>query len=163
MKQIYSLACLIPCIALAGIRAENSPTGGLALRLDIEDFLTDQQGVVSPERIAKTQTGRLVSIYRTDGFCYKGQITSIEEGEGYLKVFGNVVNSSDISFGFYLVKGGHFAGAILDKKENITYVLEFSAVHKGYIFVRSTKYDKPSPSSGKSSIYDDCSSLFKLT
>jgi hypothetical protein len=163
MKRLFTIIYLIPSMAAAGMRDAASVKAGLALRLDIEDFLTDKQGVASAERVANTQVGRLVSIYRTDGYCYKGQITSEEEGEGYFKVFGKVLNSPDITFGFYIVKGGHFAGAILDKKENTTYVLEFSPAHKGYIFVKSTKYDKATTNSKDKSIYDDCSVLEKLT
>jgi hypothetical protein len=98
--------------------------------------------VVSPEQVANVPVGKLVCIYLPTGACYHGQITEIEESSEHYKVYGKIFDKEDSSFGFALVKGGHFAGAIVHRKENITYAMEFSKEHKGYIFLRSTQYDK---------------------
>lgn len=143
MKRTIAILLACPAMCFSGIK-EQDIIPGLKLRLDAQLQVTDKNGVALPNQIVAATVGKLVTVYRTDGFKYDGQITEIEESSEYLKVYGKFLNVEDSSFGFVLAKGGHFAGAIVERKENKTYVLEFSAEHKGFIFVRSFKHDKPS-------------------
>jgi hypothetical protein len=146
MKYTISLF-LYPAMLMAGMSVDKpAPTiPGLRLLLEQETFLTDKTGVAIPNQIINVPIGKSVILYRTDGTCYKGTVTEIEEGDNYFKLYGKINNLDEgASFGFIMAKGGNFAGAIIEKKSNKTYVLEFSSEHKGFVFVLSTKYDKPS-------------------
>jgi hypothetical protein len=144
MKAIAAILLLLGAQTTdAGIKSEEKIIPGLKLRIEGEVPLTDNNGVVIPSQIIKMQVGKLVSIYRTDSFCYRGQVTEIEESAETLKVYGQILNVPGSKFGFVMARGGQFAGAIIESKENKTYVLEFSLPHKGFIFMRSTKHEKP--------------------
>jgi hypothetical protein len=114
----------------------------MGLTLDQEYQITDSFGVVIPGQLVYAKAGNTVKIKRTDGFVYTGKITDIQEEEGSFKVYGQIDNVDDSFFGFSIAKGGVFAGAIVERAANKTYVLEFSLEHKGYIFLRTLKYDK---------------------
>lgn len=131
--------------ASAAIKADESVSRipGFKLQLDEENYLSNNLGVISPIQVAKAQLGRLVKVYRTDGFCYEGRITEIEESDTFLKVYGVINNVKDSHFAFVLMKGGIFVGALIEDKGTKTYVLEFSKDHEGYVLVLSHKYDKP--------------------
>jgi hypothetical protein len=146
MKNKLNIAAAIlavPSLCLAGVKAEEQIIPGLKLRIDSECYLTDKNGVAIPEQIIGVAVGKLVALYRTDGFCYHGQVTEIEEGADFYKVYGKILNCEDSGFGFALHKGGFFSGAIRERQANITYVLEYSPAHKGFVFIRSYKHDKP--------------------
>jgi hypothetical protein len=145
MKAIVTTLLLLGAQTLdAGIKTEEKIIPGLKLRIEGEIPLTDNNGVVIPSQVIKLEVGKLVSMYRTDLFCYKGQITEIEESAEALKIYGKILNVPESRFGFILARGGNFAGAIVEGDENNrTYVLEFSPSHKGFVFIRNTKYEKP--------------------
>jgi hypothetical protein len=130
--------------SLAGLSADNSKVPGFKLQLAEETYLTDLNGLVSPEQVSRVELGRRVRIYRTDGFCYIGRVTSIEESESAYKVYGKVDNVVETHFGFVLAKGGIFAGAVIEISNSKTYVVELSEAHKGFVLQLSSKYDKPS-------------------
>lgn len=114
----------------------------LGLSLDQDYHITDSNGVVIPGQLVYATTGATVTIKRTDGFLYIGKITEVQETPEGFKVYGQIDNVDDSFFGFSISKGGVFAGAIVERTANKTYVLEFSLEHKGYIFLRTLKYDK---------------------
>jgi hypothetical protein len=145
MKCIPVLLLLLGAQTLdAGIKAEEKIIPGLKLRIEGEVPLTDNNGVVIPSQVIKLEVGKLVSLYRTDLFCYKGQVTEIEESAEALKIYGKILNVPESRFGFILAKGGNFAGAVVEgDANNRVYVLEFSSTHKGFILTRNTKYEKP--------------------
>ena len=126
----------------AGVIAERTRVPGFKLQLAEEEYLTTEYGVVIPAQVAKLEIGRAVKFYRTDGFCYRGRINEIEEAETYYKVYGSINNKENTQFGFAMVKGGIFTGAVVEKEGGVVYVLEFSDAHKGYVFVRSFKHEK---------------------
>jgi len=146
MKTITTALCLVVAnMTLAGINLEqkSSAVPGFKLQLDQETYFTDTQGKADPGIIVHTPIGKSVRIYRTDGFCYTGTVTEIEDGETYFKIYGTIHNVEGALFGFVLAKGGVFAGAVVEKEKENTYVLEYSRAHKGYVLFRSTKYNKP--------------------
>lgn len=155
MKISLFALCLCTPAVFAGIKPNEQTQPDLKLRIEGTTYLTDRQGLVIPEQVINVTVGRLVAIYRTDGFCYSGQITEIQEAPGVYKIFGKILNTDDpaAGFGFAINKGGFFSGAIREQKSNVTYVLEFNPIHKGFIFVRSTKYDKPSAETKEKSDY----------
>jgi hypothetical protein len=144
-ELLLALSVLGVTNSSASIKADESVSKvpGFKLQINEESYFSDKLGVVSPEQVANAQIGRLVKIYRTDGFCYEGRITEIEESKEYLKVYGVISNVKDSHFGFVMVKGGIFAGALIEEKGLKTYVLEFSKEYNGYILMLSHKYDKP--------------------
>ena len=158
MKRLLPLLLLLPSTGMA-IAKEREVIPGLKLRIEAQIQLTDKNGVAIPSQIIKAIVGQLATIYRTDGFKYDAQITEIEESDDQLKVYGKALNTEDTNFGFVMARGGHFAGAIVEKKDNKTYVLEFSEAHKGFIFVRSYKHDKPAAGYKKEHIPADWSAI----
>jgi hypothetical protein len=115
---------------------------GFKLSIDNFLYLTDTNGVALPEQVINAQIGKSIKIYRTDGFCYDGMITEIQESDDLYKIYGLINNVDDASFGFVIAKGGVFAGAVVEKKNAKTYVLEFSPRHKGYVFNLTNRYNK---------------------
>ena len=138
-----SLFFIVASSTLGGI-AKKDEVPGYKLQLAEETYLTDKNGVASPGQIINVQLGRSVRLYRTDGFCYTGQVTEIEESADTYKVYGSISNVDGGRFGFVLAKGGVFAGAVLDVKNDIVYVMEMSALYKGYVLVRSFRHNKDS-------------------
>lgn len=129
----------------AGVDKDHSPSvvAGFKLRLDQEAYFTDLHGKADPNIIVHTPIGKSVRIYRTDGFCYTGTVTEIDESGSHFKIYGVINNVAQTKFGFVLAKGGVFAGAVIEYENECTYVLEFSAAHQGYVLCRSTKHNKP--------------------
>lgn len=143
MKVVYLLSLLLASQihVAAGIKSDVVVPGD-KLQLNTYLYFTDNNGLALPSEIAKATVGKLVKIYRTDGFCYEGKITEIEESDDALKVYGDVHSSPGVSFGFAMAKGGKFAGAVIDKEKDLTYVLAFSEAHKGYVLIRAYKFEK---------------------
>ena len=150
MKIISTLLALISITqtSLGSLRVEekNIPQIKLPdlnkLKLNQEVFLTDLNGVVNPKTVMLLQVGDNIKLYRTDGTLYTGIVTETKEGDDTLQIFGKFNNVPDVSFGFVLARGGIFAGAIVDTKNDKTYTLELSTPHKGYVFLYSFKYEK---------------------
>ena len=143
IKSILLLLFLVPQLVLAGLVSDSPVPPGFKLQLEQESMLTDKNGIILFSQIIKVPVGKSILIYRPDGFCYKGIVTEIEEGDGFFKIYGKLHNV-DAGFGFVMHKGGNFAGAIKEHKNLKTYVAEFDVLRKGFVFVYSTKYDKPS-------------------
>jgi poly(A) polymerase Pap1 len=138
------LKSLLILITLTFASLATIPLPEFKFKLDLEKPLTDTLGVAVPALVAGSQVGDNIIIFRPDKVCYKGRVTSIEETSDTLKVYGDVYDKEGgTSFGFVMAKGGVFAGAIVDKKNNRVYVLEFSPEHKGYIFKESLVHRKP--------------------
>jgi hypothetical protein len=112
------------------------------LKLNQEIHLTDNLGIVNIKLVSLLQVGDCVKMYRPDGTLYTGKVTETIEEEGILKIYGTIDNIPDCQFGFAFAKGGIFAGAIVEKKNDKVYALELNEVAKGFIFVFTTKYDK---------------------
>lgn len=113
------------------------------LQLNQETLLTDTNGVINVKQITSVEVGKQVKIYRTDGVSYTGNVTSIEESPSHYKVYGAITSVPDTYFGFSLIKGGTFVGAVVEQANERTYVAEFSLDHKGFVLLRSFKYQRP--------------------
>ncbi len=59
---------------------------------------------------------------------------TVLEAEEQIKIFGDTLNIENGGFGFIFTKKGDIAGAIVLKKENITYVVKPNPIKPGYIF-----------------------------
>lgn len=128
--------------AVAGLVAEQK-VAGFKLQLEEEVYLSDPSGVLILKQMMGVQIGRLVRIYRTDGAYYQGRVTEIEETDTAYKIYGTIHSVEGAKFGFVLAKGGVFAGAVVEIKSQVVYAVEFSEAHKGFILMRTHKYDKP--------------------
>jgi hypothetical protein len=128
--------------AVAGLVAEQK-VAGFKLQLEEEVYLSDPTGVLIPKQMMTVQIGRLVRIYRTDGTFYQGRVTEIEETDTTYKIYGTIHSVEGAKFGFVLAKGGVFAGAVVEIKSQVVYAVEFSEAYKGFVLVRTHKYDKP--------------------
>ena len=113
------------------------------LQINQETLLTDTNGVINLSQIASLTVNKQVKIYRSDGTVYTGRVTEIEETPSHYKVFGTISNIPDSYFGFSLISGGTFVGAIVEKTTDHIYTAEFSLDHKGFILLRSFKYSRP--------------------
>jgi hypothetical protein len=142
MKLNLLCAFILTCSTFsANAGLSQSPLDKLSIENEI--FLTTRDGVALPEQLAKATIGKLVKIYRTDGVCYDGKITEIEESRDFLKVYGETYNAPFVKFGFVLARGGNFAGAVLDNNVDYVYVLEFSEAYKGFVLKKTYRYNKP--------------------
>jgi hypothetical protein len=140
-SAICLAAALVSYAALASVKKEEPVVPEYKLQLEEELYFTDKNGVALPEQIIKAKLGNLVRIYKTDGFYYEGKITEIEEDGDVYKVYGDITNIAGARFGFGLAKGGKFAGAVIEREKEITYVLEFDAAYKGFVLRRSYTRD----------------------
>jgi hypothetical protein len=136
MKKAHILFISFAAIAQLYIEAS-------LLQINQEVLLTDTTGVINVRQISSVEVGKQVKIYRTDGVAYTGKVTEIEESSTSYKVYGTITNVADAYFGFSLIKGGTFVGAVVEQASNSTYVAEFSLEHKGFILLRSFKHDRP--------------------
>ena len=112
------------------------------LKLNQEVIISDVNGVINPKSVSLLQIGDYIRLCRPDGTIYTGRVTETVEEEGSLRIYGDINNVSDCQFGFAFAKGGFFAGAIIERKNDKIYALELSEAHKGFIFVYSAKYNK---------------------
>lgn len=120
------------------------PLPEFRFKIDLEKQLTNELGVVGPAQVAACQVGDHVIIRKEDGVIYKGKVTEIEETQDMIKIYGDLYDKeNELNFGFIMAKGGTFAGAIVNKKKNKVYVLEFSIEQKGYVFRESLVHRKP--------------------
>ena len=143
MKTSVLTAIALLVLTSSGTAIKKEEIEARSLNLERETYFTDTTGKALPERMIKIQVGKLVRIYRTDGFHYTGKITEIDESNNYFKIYGVVFNVPDTQFGFVMSKGGVFAGAVVEPDKDYAYVLEYSDIHKGFVLVKSTKYNKP--------------------
>lgn len=127
----------LPLSLDAGLASQTTTVPGFKLKLNEELYFSDKNGVFLLDQVCGAEIGRQVKIYRTDGFCYSGRITEIEESETIYKVYGTVSNVDNTQFGFVMAKGGIFAGAVVEKTAGTTYVLELDEHAKGFVLVRS--------------------------
>ena len=143
-RTIITASLLTPIVLFGSIKETlENPTPNLnKLRINQEVYLTDTQGIVNPKTVSVLQVGDNVRIYRPDGTLYIGLVTETKEEEGSLRIYGKINNVEDTQFGFAFATGGHFAGAIIERKNDRIYALELSEAHKGFIFLYTTKYDK---------------------
>lgn len=132
---VASLA--LPLSLGAGLTSQTSAVPGFKLKINEELYFSDKTGVFLLDQVGSSEIGRLVKIYRTDGFCYSGRITEIEESETIFKVYGAINNVDNTQFGFVMAKGGIFVGAVVEKTSGTTYVLELNEQAKGFVLVRS--------------------------
>jgi hypothetical protein len=110
------------------------------LAIDQELFLSDKNGVVKAAAIAKAAAGTMIKLYKTDGTFYTGVVSLVKEDNEAFEIQGTI-NNCNASFGFKLIKGGSFVGAVVEHEAKKTYVLEFSLPHKGFILVQTLKYN----------------------
>jgi hypothetical protein len=133
MKAILS-SLLLTFLPLSIIEKDNSTK----LSLSEEKYVTDRSGVANPNIIIRLVPSNNIKMYLIDGTELIGLVTSVEEVQGEsFKVYGEIQNKKNSGFGFLMKKTGEFAGAILMKDENLTYVLNYSEESKGYIFIKT--------------------------
>lgn len=144
IKSILLAGLLIPITLLGS--AKEAPKLVVPdvnkLKLNQEIALTDNLGIVNIKLVSLLQVGDYIKMYRPDGSLYTGRVTETIEEDNVLKIYGTIDNVSDCQFGFAFARGGIFAGAIVEKKNDKVYALELNEVAKGFIFVFTTKYDK---------------------
>lgn len=136
-----TLKYIIPSILLMG-----SPlTMGITeepklplLSLEQEIYLTNKVGVANPNSVIRLKPRDNIIIYLTDGTVLKGIVTKTEDiNKEIFKVFGDIQNKENTGFGFVLTKDGIFAGAVVCRNEDITYVLKYSKEAEGFIFFKT--------------------------
>jgi hypothetical protein len=131
MKIKLLLLYFLLSLSLLGL---NLNEGGLSL--------TNPDGKLNTAILANIKTADKIIIKRADGFVYKAEITQVEESPDYFKIWGKMYNQEETFFGITLNRGGILAGAISEFKTGKVYVLEFSQLHEGFIFLYSTLHSK---------------------
>jgi hypothetical protein len=132
-NNILILTCtLIPLLSFGSAKSDPIKS---QLRLDQETFVTDKNGVANPNIIINLIPGQNIRIYLPNGKFFTGIVKSTEMvDDRQFKVFGELHGEEEIGFGFCMIKGGIFAGAICYKNTLETYTLEFSKESAGYVF-----------------------------
>lgn len=145
MKQTLSIILLSASCCFAGVKLDDKQNKipGFRLQLEEEMYLSDSFGVLLPKQIMSAALGRMVRIYKTDGGYYQGRVTEIVTDDTSYKVYGVINNVDGAKFGFVLSKEGVFAGAVVETKNENVYAVEFSEAHKGYVLLKTHKYDRP--------------------
>ena len=135
-----ALIAILPLLIAQSDKKSELPKQPFSLKLNQETYLTDTKGVANPSTIIGLTPGDAVRIYFTDGTHFTAMVRETSmHADGIFKVFGEMINPSDAGFGFVLTKDGTFAGAIVQRKQNIVHKLGYDEDAKGYVF----KYDKP--------------------
>jgi len=95
-------------------------------------------GTINLQLVVNLQPGELVNFTLINGKNYLFLVKSLElsEVEKSIRIYGECLNAEDSSFGFVFTKQGDIAGAIVFRKENITYAVRLNEAFKGYIFER---------------------------
>ena len=134
MKSLILLALLASSIAK---QAQPELPKYPQLKLDQESYLTDTQGVLNPQVIISLRPGDNIRIYLTDGTLFQGLVkeTSLTDNSVF-KVFGDISSHKNTGFGFCITKDGIFAGAVVQRDQEIQHTVTESVPHKGYILTR---------------------------
>lgn len=129
-----ALIALLPLLITQEVDSSiNKPP--FSIKLDQEVYLTDTLGVANPNTIIRTKPGDSVRIYFSDGTYFSAIVKTTEmSDQGVFKVFGEMTSPKNTGFGFVLSKDGVFAGAVVQRDQDITHQLLFDEVRKGYIF-----------------------------
>ena len=108
------------------------------LKLDQENHLTDQYGVLNPTVIIKLIPSNNVKIHLADGTVLTGIVkeTNIENNEIF-KIFGEITKKTNTGFGFVLTKDGIFGGAVVFRDTDETHTVQYSEEAKGHVLVKS--------------------------
>lgn len=95
-------------------------------------------GTINLQLVVNLKPGELVSFTLVNGKNYLFIVKSLEvsDVEKSIRIYGECLNAEDSSFGFVFTKQGDIAGAIVLRKENITYAVRLNEAFKGYIFER---------------------------
>lgn len=136
---LLAIATLISSNCFGGVKSEEIPKQPFSsLKLNQETYLTDTNGILNPKMLLGLIPSNSVKIYFTDGTVLTGLVkeTEIFNNEIY-KVFGEITNKNNVGFGFVLTKEGTFAGAIVFRDTNETYVVKYSEELKEFILVKS--------------------------
>lgn len=106
-----------------------------SLKLDQITYLTDTKGVANPNTIIQTKPGDSVRIYFTNGTYFSAIVkeTSMQDN-GVFKVFGEMTSPDNTGFGFVLTRDGTFAGAVVQRTEDVTHQLMYDEILKGHVF-----------------------------
>lgn len=138
---VYALTCATT--AFSGVTKqtdEQLPQNGIdKIQIDTFKFLTDKNGSFLPEQLFQVPIGSKVKIYRTDGFCYEGKVLQIDKSSEMYKIVGTFDNCKDAGFGIAILSNGTCHGTILERDKNEKYMLEFSAAHKGWVFMKTVE------------------------
>jgi hypothetical protein len=105
------------------------------LELANEVILTTDQGVFIPCQLLEAKLGKQVKIYRPDGFCYIGKVTSLTRTKTSFKILGQITNLNDAGFGFAVTSDGKIAGAVLEQKTKKLYVLAYATEANCFILI----------------------------
>lgn len=131
MKVLIAILPLL--IARSADKPDNKPP--FSLKLDQETYLTDTNGLANPNTIIRLKPGDSVRIYFTDGSYFTALVKETEMQEsGVFKVFGEMTSHSNTGFGFVLTRDGTFAGAVVQRTQDITHQLLYDEALKGYVF-----------------------------
>lgn len=109
-------------------------------RIDQEKFVSDKTGALQPTTIINLRVGDIVKFYFQDGTEFSGKIFQREEEMNeYVKVYGHINDGENSGFGFVITKQGGFFGAVVLKKIDINYAVDYNKESKSYYFVKILK------------------------
>lgn len=106
-----------------------------SLKLDQITYLTDTKGVANPNVIIQVKPGDAVRIYFLNGTYFSAIVKETNmQDNGVFKVFGEMTSPDNTGFGFVLTRDGVFAGAVVQRTEDVTHQLLYDETLKGYVF-----------------------------
>jgi hypothetical protein len=132
LKHIFCALGILTSSIYAGIVKEPFTT------LSIDDIKQGSaiDGSLNFSVILKLNVGDRIEFILQTGkkiLCIVKDITILET-EKQIKIFGDTLNVEDGGFGFIFTNKGDIAGAIVLRKEKLTYVVKPNPIKSGYIF-----------------------------
>jgi len=131
-----SMLCMLalPTYATFQKKEEMPPT--FKLQLEQETYLSDKNGLLYARSILKLVPSNSIVLYLPDGTEIKGLIKEVQvDTNDKVAVYGDVTNKQNAGFGFILSSKGVFAGAVVFRDTEITYTVQYSEPHKGFILL----------------------------
>jgi len=140
-----SMLCMLTLPTYATFQKKEESNVPFKLQLEQETYLSDKNGVLYANSILKLIPSSSIILYLPDGTEIKGMIKEVQiDNNEKISVYGDVTNKQNTGFGFILNSKGVFAGAVVFRDTEITYTVQYSVPHKGYILLPQPAKEKHS-------------------
>ena len=124
-----TIASLLTCLVLplSIIKKEEKTTPSVEFRVSQQIHLSDKTGVLNLNSILSVKSGTNIIVFLDDGAEVKGVVKDIQLIESKVfKVFGDVLEKKNASFGFVITAEGGFGGAVIFRDTETLYTVQLS-------------------------------------
>ena len=112
------------------------------LSLDEVKQGSSRTGILNLDLIMHLQVGEKVQLYTNTGESFTCLVKEyiVLEKEEQVRIYGDLLNKDNGSFGFGFSKKGEVAGAIVLRNEKKTYTAKFNSACKGFLLSEDLVY-----------------------